>query len=239
MTPDHARFTLLPAVDIAGGRAAQVVRGTDDPYAVAMGWVDQGASWLHLVDLDRAFGRGENAELLASLIDRLPVRVQLSGGLADEKAVRWAASTGAERFVLASSTLADRLLIAALIEQHGDDRVVPAVDVRDGRVVSRGTDLELGSLEEVLTEVPELTAGRHLLVADASRDGSRRGSDVELFGRVAAQGSAGVIASGGVASLSDLRELQSLAEERVTGAVLGAALYHGTFTLAEALEVCS
>lgn len=233
------RLTLLPAVDIAGGRAAQVVGdGPDDPHEVARGWVAQGAAGVHLVDLDRAFGRGQNADLLARLVEELPIPVQLSGGLADAESIAWALSTGAWRVVLASSVLADPGLVEQVVAEHGD-RVVVAVDVREGRVVSRGTDLDLGPVEEVLRTHPVAGPGlSHVLVADAGRDGSLRGSDVGLFGRVAVLVEAEVIASGGASSLADLRALADLSDVGVTGAVLGAALYHGAFSLAEALEVC-
>lgn len=234
-----SRLTLLPAVDVAGGRAAQVVDGgTDDPYAVAMRWVDQDAGWIHLVDLDRAFGRGDNARLLADLADRIPVPVQLSGGLADAGSIAWAEQTRATRLVLASSALADRDLVATAVEQLAG-RLVVAVDVLAGRVVSRGTTgVELGPVEEVLRDHPGAGPGvGHVLVADAGRDGSRTGSDLELFERVAGLVEGDVIASGGVATLDDLRALMGLADRGVTGAVLGSALYHGTFTFTQALEV--
>lgn len=234
-----APLRLMPAVDVAAGRAAQVMDGgTDDPHTVAMRWVERGAAWIHLVDLDRAFGRGDNADLLADLVGRLPVPVQLSGGLADEDAVAWAAGTPARHLVLASSTLADPGLVGRVVDRWGGDRVVAAVDVRRGRVVSRGTDLDLGPVTEVLAGHPALELTRHVLVADAARDGSRQGSDVDLFTGIAALGPADVIASGGVATLDDLRALRAATGGGVTSAVLGAALYHGAFTLEQALEVC-
>jgi phosphoribosylformimino-5-aminoimidazole carboxamide ribonucleotide (ProFAR) isomerase len=230
-------LTLLPAVDVSGGRAAQVVDGaTTDPLEVALRWVARGASWLHLVDLDRAFGRGDNAGLLGDLVDRVPVPVQLSGGLADEAAVRWAASTGARRLVLASSVLAEPDLLSRLLRAHGQ-RVVPAVDVRDGQVVSRGTAVALGSVAEVLRANPGLAEAALVLVADASRDGTRAGADLELFARLARLLDGEVIASGGIATLADVRGLRGLTGDGVTHAVLGAALYHDAFSLDQALEV--
>lgn len=226
-------------MDIAAGRAAQVVDGaTDDPYLVAMSWVEQGAAWIHLVDLDRAFGRGDNAALLEDLVTRVPVPVQLSGGLAGVESIDWAAGTSAERVVLAGSTLADADLLARVVDRHGRERVVTAVDLRRGRVVSRGTQLDLGPAGEVLPGHPALRLTSRLLVADAARDGSREGSDVALFAEIAALGTAQVVASGGVAGLADLRALRALTTQGVTEAVLGAALYHDSFTLEQALEVC-
>lgn len=238
MTRAGPALTLLPAVDIAAGRATQVVDGgSDDPYRVAMTWVEQGARWLHLVDLDRAFGRGENAALLEELLTRIPVPVQLSGGLGTAESIDWAAGTGAARLVLTSSTLTDVDLLHRVVRRHGRDRVVAAVDLRHGRVVCRGTELDLGPAREVLPGHPVLGLTARVLVADAGRDGSRRGSDVELFAQIAALG-AEVVASGGVADLDDLRALRALTGRGVTGAVLGAALYHAAFTLDQALEVC-
>lgn len=237
--PPGPPLTLLPAVDIAAGRAAQVVDGTtDDPYRVAMSWVEQGAQWIHLVDLDRAFGRGDNAALLEDLVTRVPVPVQLSGGLAGVESIDWAARTGAERLVLAGSTLGVPDLLAGVVERHGRERVVAAVDVREGRVVSRGTQVDLGPARAVLPGHPVLGLTARLLVADAARDGSRQGSDVALFAEIAALSTARVIASGGAAGLADLRALRALTNRGVTEAVLGAALYHATFTLEQALEVC-
>lgn len=237
MTPSPG-LTLLPAVDVAGGRAAQVVDGgPDDPGTVARGWVDQGARWIHLVDLDLAFGRGRNTELLAGLVRDLPVPVQLSGGVGDRGSLERAAATDAARVVLASSALADPSLVEHAHRLLGE-RLVVAIDLRAGRVVARGTDLDLGPLAQVLARNPVLTGEvAHVLVADAGRDGRRTGADLALFADVAGRVSGQVTASGGVASLDDLASLRGLTDRGVTHTVLGAALYHGSFTLREALEV--
>lgn len=238
--PGTTALRLLPAVDVANGRAAQVVDGgADDPYEVASRWVEHGADHLHLVDLDRAFGRGDNAALLGRLVERLPVPVQLSGGLSDEAAIDWAASTGARRLVLASSVLADPDLLGRVMGRYGGERVVVAVDVRAGQVVSRGTTLSLGPLTDVVGRLPVLREVAHVLAADASRDGTRAGADLDLFTSVAGLvAPSRVVASGGIATLDDLRALRGLVDLGVTEAVLGAALYHHAFTLHEALEVC-
>lgn len=235
--PAGPSLTLLPAVDVADGRAAQVVDGsTSDPLEVALRWVGHGAAWIHLVDLDLAFGRGDNAALLARLVERIPVPVQLSGGLADEESVRWAASTGADRIVLASAVTARSDTLARLLAEHGA-RLVPAVDVRDGQVVSRGTDLDLGPVAEVVRDTPALAEAPRVLVADASRDGTRTGADVELFAGLARLLGGEVVASGGVATLEDVRRLRTLTPHGVTEAVVGSALYHAAFPLEQALEV--
>lgn len=229
-------LTLLPAVDVAGGRAAQVVgEGTTDPYAVARAWVDQGSAWVHLVDLDRAFGRGDNLAQLAAIIEALPVPVQLSGGIGDEESVAAALGTGAARVVLSSAALRDPEWVADVVRTHRE-RVAVGVDVHGAEVVARGSEVRLGPLDDVLAGLAAV-ACRTYVVADAARDGRRHGADTTLFRRVAEEVDGTVIASGGVASLADLEQLAALAPVGVGGVVLGAALYHGAFTLAEALEL--
>ncbi|WP_022925549.1 HisA/HisF-related TIM barrel protein [Serinicoccus marinus] len=231
-------LSLLPAVDVAGGRATQVRAGhADAPAAVAAAMVDQGATMLHLVDLDRAFGRGGDPDLMTELLDGIPVPVQLSGGIATEADVRWAAGTRARRVVLASSALADPALVESAAAALGE-RLVVAVDVRDGQVVARGTPLVLGPPEHVLADHPVLRdGGVRVLVADASRDGRRTGADLDLFASVAALVGSPVTASGGVADLEDVVRLRE--SPAVDELVLGAALHEGAFTLTDALEVCS
>ncbi|NLG20549.1 MAG: bifunctional 1-(5-phosphoribosyl)-5-((5-phosphoribosylamino)methylideneamino)imidazole-4-carboxamide isomerase/phosphoribosylanthranilate isomerase PriA [Actinomycetales bacterium] len=231
-----SRLMLLPALDIAGGRASQVVGDAeDDPGLVAAAWVAAGAEWVHLVDLDRAFRRGENAALIAELVAAASVPVQVSGGIDDEDSLRVALASGATRVNLASTALRDREWVRAVVREHGE-RIAVGVDVRAGEVVARGTEVRLGPLDDVLADL-DRTGCRTYVVADASRDGSLHGADVDLFRHVAERVDGDVIASGGVASLDDLRRLCTLTEVGVRGVVLGAALYHGAFTLAEALEV--
>lgn len=231
----HA-LTLLPAVDISGGRASQVVGdGDDDPARVAARWVADGAPWVHLVDLDRAFGRGENAALIAEIAAAQAVPVQVSGGIADEASLAIALATAAARVNLASSALRDRGWVGEVVREHAE-RIAVGIDVRAGEVVSRGSDIRLGLLDEVLADLDGIGC-RTYVVADASRDGSLHGADTDLFRHVAERVEGQVIASGGVASLDDLRRLRTLSDVGVGGVVLGAALYHGAFTLAEALDV--
>lgn len=232
-----AGLTLLPAVDVAAGRAAQVPGdGPAHPADVAQSLVAEGARLLHLVDLDRAFGRGGAPGLMAGLVAGLPVPVQLSGGIAGPADVVWAAGTRASRVVLASSALADPDLVEEAASRLGD-RLVVAVDVRGGEVVARGTSVRLGPVEEVVRRHPVLRDGRtRVLVADASRDGRRTGADVALFSAVARLVGSAVTASGGVGTLDDLRALRDCPD--VDEVVLGAALHEGAFTLPQALEVC-
>lgn len=229
-------LTLLPAVDVAGGRAAQVVGGgTDEPAEVVARWVAEGADWVHLVDLDLAFGRGHNTALLTGLVGSTDRPVQLSGGLVEQAHVEQAIATGAQRVVLSSLALRDPELVAGLVARHGA-RLAVGLDVAEDGVVARGTDARLGDLEEVLDWLGDVRP-HAVVVADAARDGRMHGVDTALFARVAEQLGCPVIASGGVASLDDVRRVRELTEAGVSGLVLGAALYHGAFTLAEALEV--
>ncbi len=231
-------LTLLPAVDVAGGRAAQVVEGDDDPLRVARAWVAEGARWVHLVDLDRAFRRGTDLPLLAEIVDALPVPVQLSGGLDTPEAVEQALATGARRVNLAVTALREPGWVAALVREHGD-RIAVGLDVLGDRVVARGSGEDLGPLDDVVATVREALAEARpgaYVVADAGRDGRRTGADLRLFAGLVDRLDAPLLASGGVASLADLAGLRSAG---VTGVVLGAALYHGVFTLGEALEAAA
>ncbi|MCE0488248.1 HisA/HisF-related TIM barrel protein [Ornithinimicrobium sediminis] len=229
-------LTLLPAVDVAGGRATQVAAGADaDPRAVARRWVQEGAEWIHLVDLDQAFARGTNRDVLASVVAAVPVPVQVSGGIDNDATLRAALATGAERVNLASTAVADLPWVRAVVAEHGS-RIAVGLDVRDGDVVARGVDVRLGTLTEVLHALHDVPVST-FVVADANRDGRRLGADIDLFHAVALAAHARVIASGGISDLADVRALRALVPDGVQGLVLGAALHEGAFTLAEALEV--
>lgn len=231
-------FQLLPAVDVSGRRAVQVVGGGPaDPLTVARRWVGEGADRIHVVDLDRAFGRGSDLPYLAGLVHALPVPTQLSGGLDGPEAALEALTTGAWRVNLAAAALRDPAALRALVVEHGA-RVAVGVDVLGDRVVARGSGVDLGPLPEVLDVLVETlhpTPPGAVVLADAGRDGRRTGVDVGLVRRVVAHlGSlAPVVASGGVAELDDLRALRAAG---AAGAVLGSALYHGAFTLSQAKE---
>lgn len=239
-------LTLYAAVDVVSGRASQVAPGhNDDPLEVALGFVDAGALWLHIVDLDQAFRRGDNLELLRDVIAAAGVPVQLSGGIDSLTTLQAAASTGAQRINLAATALLgdDRELncafITAAVAEHGD-RVVVGIDVQAGAVVARGSNVEVGSVDQVVASLAGAGA-TEFLVADASRDGSRQGVDVAMFGSVSAAlrdliPSASVVASGGVARLADLSALAGLEASGVRGVVLGAALHHGAFTITQAQD---
>lgn len=226
----------LPAVDVAGRRATQVVDGSsDDPFVVAHRLVDQGARWVHVVDLDRAYRRGSDLPYLTGLIASLPVPVQLSGGLDTPEAAVAALASGARRVNLAVTALRDPGWVADLVREYGD-RVAVGLDVVGDQVVARGSGERLGALEDLLEQVVDALEdppGAYV-VADAGRDGRRTGVDADLYARLVPRLGAPVVASGGVATLADLAALRAAG---VAGVVLGAALYHGSFSLPDALEV--
>ncbi|MCP2257018.1 1-(5-phosphoribosyl)-5-[(5-phosphoribosylamino)methylideneamino] imidazole-4-carboxamide isomerase [Streptoalloteichus tenebrarius] len=237
-------FTLLPAVDVADGKAVRLVQGEagtetsyGDPVAAALAWQEGGAEWIHLVDLDAAFGRGSNRDLLADVVGRLDVRVELSGGIRDDESLRAALATGCARVNLGTAALEDPAWCARAIAEHGE-RVAVGLDVRitaEGhRLAARGWTSDGGDLWEVLERLDRDGCARYV-VTDVSKDGTLRGPNVELLREVCARTDAPVVASGGVSSVDDLRALAELAPLGVEGAIVGKALYAGAFTLPEAL----
>lgn len=237
-------FTLLPAVDVADGKAVRLVQGEagtetsyGDPLEAAQAWQAGGAEWIHLVDLDAAFGRGSNRELLAEVVGRLDVKVELSGGIRDDESLKAALATGCARVNLGTAALEDPEWCARVIAEHGE-RIAVGLDVRitpEGhRLAARGWTKDGGDLWDVLDRLNEAGCSRYV-VTDVSKDGTLRGPNLELLREVCARTDAPVIASGGVSSLDDLRALAALSADGVEGAIVGKALYAGAFTLPEAL----
>jgi phosphoribosylanthranilate isomerase len=237
-----ARLELLPAVDVADGKAVRLVQGEagseteyGDPLAAALQWQADGAEWVHLVDLDAAFGRGSNRELLAEVVGALDVKVELSGGIRDDESLRAALATGCERVNLGTAALEDPVWCAKAIGEHGD-RIAVGLDVRGTTLAARGWTSEGGELFDVLARLDRDGCARYV-VTDVRRDGTLTGPNLELLRSVCAATSKPVVASGGVSSLADLQALAALVEIGVEGAIVGKALYAGAFTLREALEV--
>lgn len=239
------RLELLPAVDVVDGQAVRLVQGEagsetgyGDALAAALAWADGGAEWVHLVDLDAAFGRGSNAGLLvdvtAALLDR-GVRVELSGGIRDDASLARALATGASRLNLGTAALEDPAWTAAAIAAHRDHLAV-GLDVRGHTLAARGWTRDGGDLWEVLARLDEAGCGRYV-VTDVAKDGTLRGPNLELLREVCARTAAKVVASGGVSSLEDLVALRALVPLGVEGAIVGKALYAGAFTLPQALDV--
>ncbi|HZE38489.1 MAG TPA: bifunctional 1-(5-phosphoribosyl)-5-((5-phosphoribosylamino)methylideneamino)imidazole-4-carboxamide isomerase/phosphoribosylanthranilate isomerase PriA [Stackebrandtia sp.] len=235
-------LTLLPAVDVTGGQAVQLVQGVDgsekrygDPIAAARRWQDQGATWLHLVDLDAAFGRGDNSELLAGVIADVDMEVEISGGIRDDATLARALNAGARRVNIGTAALEDPPWCERIIAEHGD-RVAIGLDVRDGRLAARGWTRDQGELLDVLARLEAAGCARYV-VTDVPSDGMLSGPNLDLLRQVCSRTDKPVVASGGVSTLDDLRALAGLADDGVEGVIVGTALYEGRFSVADALKI--
>jgi phosphoribosyl isomerase A len=237
-------LTLLPAVDVAGGQAVRLVQGAagsetsyGDPVAAALAWQSAGASWIHLVDLDAAFGRGSNAELLAEVVGKLDINVEMSGGIRDDASLEHALATGCARVNVGTAALEKPEWVRSVIGRYGD-KIAVGLDVRGTTLAARGWTSEGGDLYATLARLDAAGCARYV-VTDVLKDGTLRGPNLSLLRDVCARTPAPVVASGGVSSLDDLRALASLVPIGVEGAIVGKALYAGAFTLQEALAVAA
>jgi phosphoribosyl isomerase A len=235
-------LTLLPAVDVASGQAVRLVQGAagsetlyGDPLDAALAWQRGGASWVHLVDLDAAFGRGSNADLLAEVIKRLDVAVELSGGIRDDASLTAALGTGAARVNLGTAALEKPDWCDHVCATYGD-RVAVGLDVRGHKLAARGWTRDGGDLFEVLARLDRAGCARYV-VTDVQRDGTLTGPNLTLLLEVCQRTERPVVASGGVSKLDDLRQLAALEPAGVEGVIVGKALYSAAFTVAEALAV--
>ena len=235
---------LLPAVDVVDGQAVRLVQGEagtetgyGDPLAAAQDFADQGGTWIHLVDLDAAFGRGSNAELLASIVAALDVNVEMSGGIRDDASLKRALASGCRRVNLGTAALENPEWTERAIAEHGD-RIAVGLDVRGTTLAARGWTEEGGELFEVLERLNKAGCARYV-VTDVTKDGTLKGPNLELLAKVCAATDAPVVASGGVAELEDVEALAGMVDVGVEGAIIGKALYAGNFTLAQALQVAA
>jgi 1-(5-phosphoribosyl)-5-[(5-phosphoribosylamino)methylideneamino] imidazole-4-carboxamide isomerase/N-(5'phosphoribosyl)anthranilate isomerase len=236
---------LLPAVDVADGKAVRLTQGeagseTDygDPIEAAMTWINAGAEWIHLVDLDAAFGRGENRALLREVVAASSaVKIELSGGIRDDASLEAALEAGATRVNLGTAALEDPTWTARVIERFGD-AIAVGLDVRGTTLAARGWTKEGGDLWEVLARLEDAGCPRYV-VTDVTKDGTLKGPNIELLKDVMARTSKPVVASGGISSLQDITDLRALAPAGLEGAILGKSLYAGKFTLEQALEIAS
>jgi 1-(5-phosphoribosyl)-5-[(5-phosphoribosylamino)methylideneamino] imidazole-4-carboxamide isomerase/N-(5'phosphoribosyl)anthranilate isomerase len=242
MSASRTHLVLLPAVDVAGGQAVRLVQGEagsetsyGDPLAAALAWQQAGAEWIHLVDLDAAFGRGSNRELLAEVTGKLDVKVELSGGIRDDDSLEAALATGATRVNIGTAALEDPEWCDRIIAQYGD-RIAIGLDVRGRTLAARGWTKEGGDLYEVLERLEAAGCARYV-VTDVTKDGMLQGPNLDLYRDLCARTDKPIVASGGVSSLDDLRALSTLVPDGVEGVIVGKALYAGAFTLTEALEL--
>jgi 1-(5-phosphoribosyl)-5-[(5-phosphoribosylamino)methylideneamino] imidazole-4-carboxamide isomerase/N-(5'phosphoribosyl)anthranilate isomerase len=236
---------LLPAVDVADGKAVRLTKGeagseTDygDPVEAAMTWINAGAEWIHLVDLDAAFGRGENRALLREVVAASSaVKIELSGGIRDDASLEAALEAGATRVNLGTAALEDPAWTARVIERFGD-AIAVGLDVRGTTLAARGWTKEGGDLWEVLARLEDAGCPRYV-VTDVTKDGTLKGPNIQLLKDVMARTNKPVVASGGISSLQDITDLRALAPAGLEGAILGKSLYAGKFTLEQALEIAS
>ncbi|WP_435198836.1 bifunctional 1-(5-phosphoribosyl)-5-((5-phosphoribosylamino)methylideneamino)imidazole-4-carboxamide isomerase/phosphoribosylanthranilate isomerase PriA [Janibacter sp. GS2] len=240
-TTTTARLELLPAVDVREGRAVQLQQGVagsgwdfGDPLQAAQAWQEQGAEWIHLVDLDAAFGEGSNRELLAGIVGQLDAKVELSGGIRDQESLVAALASGCARVNLGTAALENPEWTAAAIAEYGD-RIAVGLDVRGSTLAARGWTKEGGDLWETLTRLDSEGCARYV-VTDVAKDGMLAGPNLQLLEDVCAATSAKVVASGGVTTREDIVALRTLVPDGVEGAIIGSALYKGTVTLTEALD---
>ena len=236
------RLELLPAVDVKNGQAVRLVQGElgsesnyGSPLEAALDFQSAGAEWIHLVDLDAAFGIGSNAELLADVIGKLDIKVELSGGIRDDESLRRALATGCHRVNLGTAALENPDWTAKVISEFGD-RIAVGLDVRGRILAARGWTKEGGDLFETIERLDRDGCARYV-VTDVTKDGTLKGPNLDLLRNVCTATNAPVIASGGISSLDDLKVLKELVSIGVEGAIMGKALYAGAFTLAEALKV--
>ena len=233
---------LLPAVDIAGGQAVQLVQGVagsekrfGDPVEAALRWQAAGAEWIHLVDLDAAFGRGHNRALQARIVGTLDIAVEMSGGIRDQESLDAAMAAGCRRVNIGTAALEQPAWCAAAIASYGD-RVAVGLDVRGRTLAARGWTRDGGDLFEVLARLDAEGCARYV-VTDVNKDGMLQGPNLDLLRSVCAVTERPVVASGGITELADLEALSGLVAEGVEGASIGTALYEGRFTLADALTL--
>jgi phosphoribosylanthranilate isomerase len=240
--PPNPSLTLLPAVDILGGRAVQLVRGrretaTDfgDPVQAAARWVDQGASWLHIVDLDAAFGTGDNAPVIAQIVASTSAQVEVSGGLRGDTTLKRALGTGCARVSIGTAAAENPAWCATVLARYGD-RITISLDVAGRQLATRGWVEASGDLYQTLNTMTEAGC-RRFIVTDTASDGTLSGPNLEILRAVCGATSAVVIASGGISALDDIRALRGLTAIGLEGAIIGTALYRGEIDLPAALSL--
>lgn len=238
------QLEILPAIDVKDGRAVRLVQGElaatttyGLPVEVASEFVSQGASWIHLVDLDAAFGTGSNFELIREVISGVDIKVELSGGIRDDASLERALSTGCSRVNLGTAAIENPDWTARVISKYGA-KIAVGLDVRGHTLATRGWTESGGDLFEMIARLDSAGCSRYI-VTDVSKDGTLAGPNLELLREVCAATKAPIVASGGIAVLQDLIELRAMTDIGIEGAIVGKAIYSGAFTVAQALEVAT
>jgi len=233
---------ILPAIDVKEGSAIRLVQGELDkqskygnPLEIATEFVAAGASWIHLVDLDAAFGLGNNFEVLASVIKSVDIKIELSGGIRDHESLERALSTGCSRIILGTAALEQEEWTESVIKKHGD-KIAVGLDVRGRELSARGWTKSGGDLFEAITRLDKAGCARYVLT-DITRDGTLTGPNLELLTEVTSFTKTPIVASGGISSLTDVKALTQLTNQGVEGVIIGKALYAGAFTLAQVLAI--
>lgn len=245
MSQNSTYLELLPAVDVADGKAVRLTQGeagseTDygSPLEAAQTWIDAGAEWIHLVDLDAAFGRGDNRAIIREVVNASSsVKIELSGGIRDDASLEAALEAGATRVNLGTAALENPEWTERVIAKFGD-AIAVGLDVRGTTLAARGWTREGGDLWEVLARLEGAGCPRYV-VTDVTKDGTLKGPNVELLREVMQRTSKPVVASGGISSLEDIRDLHALVTDGLEGAILGKSLYANKFTLQEALAIAN
>ena len=232
----------MPAIDVKEGSAIRLVQGELDkqskygnPLEIAAEFVAAGASWIHLVDLDAAFGLGNNFEVLASVIKSVDIKIELSGGIRDDESLERALSTGCARINLGTAALEQEEWTESVIKKHGD-KIAVGLDVRGRELSARGWTKSGGDLFEAITRLDKAGCARYVLT-DITRDGTLTGPNLELLKEVTSFTKTPIVASGGISSLTDVKALTQLTNQGVEGVIIGKALYAGAFTLAQVLAI--
>jgi phosphoribosylformimino-5-aminoimidazole carboxamide ribotide isomerase/phosphoribosylanthranilate isomerase len=231
---------ILPAIDVKDGVAIRLTKGElnnqskyGDPLEVAGEFVKSGVNWIHLVDLDAAFGLGNNFEILDSIIKSVDIKIQLSGGIKDDESLNRALTTNCSRINLGTAALDNPEWVESVIKKHGD-KIAVALDV-DGKVLSpRGGSKSGGDLFQMITRLDKVGCARYVLT-DVNRDGALSGPNLELLKEVSSFTKTPIVASGGVSSMSDVKSLMQLTNQGVEAVIIGKGLYTGAFTLAQVL----
>lgn len=238
------KLELLPAIDVKSGKAVRLYQGEFDsesaygsPLEVALEFQSSGAEWIHLVDLDAAFGVGSNFDLIEEVIRTVDIKVELSGGIRDDESLRRALGTGCTRINLGTAALEDPVWTSKVIKEFGD-RIAVGLDVRGHTLAARGWTKDGGELFETITRLDQDGCARYI-VTDVAKDGTLTGPNLNLLKEVCAATSKPIVASGGVSKIEDLIDLKNLVDLGVEGAIVGKALYAGNIDLVKALEVCA
>lgn len=239
-----SRFEILPAIDVKGGKAVRLVQGElsaetqyGEPVLVAQGFAAAGARWIHLVDLDAAFGQGSNFPLIQKVIESVDLEIELSGGIRDEESLIKALSTGCNRINLGTAALENPEWTEDVIARFGE-RVAVGLDVKGRELSSRGWTKVGGDLFETIERLDRAGCSRYV-VTDISRDGTLTGPNLDLLREITNFTKTPIIASGGISSIKDVKNVSALSKDGVEGVIIGKALYSGAFTLLQALEIAS